>query len=325
MNKLKISSLFLFLAQTSFAGTNFDSIKTWGSACPPNSLQSVTYAPDNNAISVIFGTDATLIKPKYSAGGTKTLSKDCTVQAHFNAKYDVQYVVLSADWRGFTALAPNSSATTKIDTWLTFKDLNGNLINTPAASKVSTVNGPNNDSTFFTTSTPDILTSTECGQNFDLNTKLTASLTNKNTTQDAQLGFDTLDIAQVREVACANPWKAELKNSSTDSITVKVNTESSKVNKLGSLYVVASYMGKLYAWTPNKSFPWTELSSDLSTGIPALGTANAPSQFEFQIGNLDPAAKGAEIYVGVGYGNDETARLNDLLNAQRYNAVYTLK
>lgn len=325
MNKLIMSSVLLLQLQTSLASSNYHSINSWGTACPSNSLQNITFSPDNKSASIIFGVDSILSAPKSTTNSSSSISKECTIQAKYTAKYDVQYVVLSADWRGFASLVPNSTASTKVDTWISYTDSNGTLVNSTVNSQVSNLNGAHNDSTFFSSHTPEIMTSTECGQSFNLNTKVTASITNSNPSQDALLGFDTLDLAQVQEVPCANPWKAELKNAQDNSITVKVSTESTKVNKLGSLYVVASYLGKLYAWTPGKSSPWTELASDLSTGIPAIGTALAPSQFEFQIGNLDPAAKGAVVYVGVGYGSNESERLNDLLSTQRYSALYTLQ
>jgi subtilisin family serine protease len=123
-----------------------------------------------------------------------------------------------------------------------------------------------------------------------------------------------------------NQWKAELVESipAQETIKVKVVTELSRVNQLGALYVAAFYNNNWYFWSPNQQSRWVGIVGLPATGYPEVGAGNAPESFEVQVTDIYQSAHGAIIYIGVGYGADAVSRTNEMLSAQRYNAVYTI-
>lgn len=334
MNKLNIIYLILAGALTAKATVTFENVKTSGSGCPSNA-SGISTVVTPNAVAVLLDPNfAQINKPKYVIGNPKTTQRDCTVETIYHANYDEQYVMTTHDWRGDVSLPTSTSATFKANTWISYINSSGALIKTPVSTQSKSFVGPvsvDQSSFLISTSKPEVMT--DCGQSFTLNTKMTSAITSTNTQKDSMIAINSLDIAQVpavQKIVCLNPWNAELTHAQSDSISVKITTENPKVNQLASLYVVGSYQGSLYSWTPNSLSPWTKIdfnnedpNNSNKVFIP-YGSGNAPKNFEFQIQNLSPDVKGAVIYVGVGYGPDEPSRYSDLLNTLRYKVVYTI-
>lgn len=334
MKKINMIYLILGLSLSAKATVTFEAVKTSGSGCPANSTGISTVVSPNAVAVLLDPTFAQINMSKYVIGNPKTSQRDCTVETSYHANYDEQYVMTTHDWRGDVSLPASTSAAFKADTWVSYVNTTGALIQTPVSTQSKSFVGPvsvDQSSFLISTSNPEVMT--DCGQSFTLNMKLSSSITSTNTEQDSMVAINSLDIAQapvVQKIACLNPWNAEVLQAQSDSISVKITTENPKVNQLASLYVVGSYQDSLYSWTPNSSSPWTKI--DFKNEDPnnpnkvflPYGSGNAPKNFEFKIQNLSPDVKGASIYVGVGYGPNENSRYNDLLNTLRYKLVYTI-
>lgn len=326
--------LILSVSLSASATVTFENVKTSGSGCPSDST-GISTVVSPNAISVLLDPNfAQINKRKYVIGNPKTTQRDCTVEAKYHANYDEQYIMTTHDWRGDVSLPTSTSASFKAETWITYVNAAGDLIKTPVSSKSKSFIGPvsvDQSNFLISTSKPEVMT--DCGQSFTLNMKLVSAITSTNTKEDSLIAINSLDIAQtptVQKIACLNPWNAELIQAQSDAVSVKITTENTKVNQLASLYVVGTYQGEFYSWTPQSSSPWTKIdfnNEDLNNPNKVFlpyGSGNAPKNFEFQIQNLSPDYKGVSIYVGVGYGADEPSRYSDLLNTLRYKVVYTI-
>lgn len=332
--KLNISYLILMMSLSAKATVTFESAKTFGSGCPTSSAGISTLVTPN-AVSVLLDpTFAQINKSKYVIGNPKIESRDCTIETNYHANYDEQYIMTTHDWRGDVSLPASTSAFLKAETWVSYVNNNGSLIKTPVNTQTKSLIGPvsvDQSSFLLTTSAPEMVT--ECGQSFTLNTKLASSITSTNAVEDSFIAINSLDISQmpsVQKIACLNPWNAEVTQVLNNAINVKITTENPRVNQLASLYVVGFYQGEFYSWTPNSASPWTKIDFNNTDAnnlnkvfIPYL-SGNAPKIFEFQIQNLISEAKGAVVYVGVGYGPDESSRHKDLLNTLRYKVVHTI-
>jgi len=332
----------IFLSFSTHATVSFESVKTSGLGCPTNSTgTAIAFAPDNRSLSVLLDPmDAEIRKPQYIPGAPKTTQRDCLVEASYHANYDEQYVITTNDWRGNFSLPSSTSASVKAETWLSYLSPMGTPLQTPIVQQSKSFVGPIDpvDSSFvLSSSLPEAKTVTECGQSFNLNMKLTSSLTSTNKNEDSLIAINSLDVSQslenptVQKIACLNPWNAEVVGPiENETINVKISTEKSKLNQLASLYVVGLYQGQFYSWTPNDTVVWKNVDfnninpdNSLKKFI-AYVSGNAPATFNFSINNLSSTFHGATVYVGVGYGPTEEARYSDLMNTLRYKAVYVI-
>jgi hypothetical protein len=320
-------SVNFLTSSSSNAGVIYQNSTTWGDGCP-NGSTTTTLAPDNKASSLLFDGNMVLEKASYNFGNT-TVSKNCFIETTLHANYDEQFIIMTQDWRGYVALPSQSSAT--ITTKIRLSHLENNIsINDYINSKTESFTGPLNSDFTFSEGNPQSNTITQCGQSFKLSLQITSQLDNANTTKNAQVGIDSLDLAQhaestVLKVPCVNPWKAEVVDSSQpEAVTVRVTSEIPNVNKIGALYVAAFFNNKWYFWSPHQSERWVESTRITTDFFPEIVVGNAPTQFDYRITDLFKEAHGAIIYVGVGYGNDATSRTKEMLNTLRYKPIYTV-
>lgn len=329
--KLLIESLFFAVSTltsyNSHADVLYQNSVTWGDGCP-NGSTTTTLTPDNKASSLLFDGNMVLEKGP-SNFGNSIVSKNCFIETPLHANYDEQFIIMTQDWRGYVALPSQSSA--DIKTKIKLSHIENNIAITDYThSKTESFTGPLNSDFIISESNPQSNTITQCGQSFKLSLQITSQLNNSNTSKNAQLGIDSLDLAQqadsiVLKVPCINPWKAEVVDSAQpESITVRVTTEPPNVNKIGALYVAAFFGNKWYFWSPNQSERWIESTRITTDFFPEIIVGSAPAQFDYQITDLFKEAHGAIIYVGVGYGTDASSRTKEMLNTLRYKSVYAV-
>lgn len=318
--------------KTSHATVSYDAVKTSGSGCPSGS-SAISITPGSDQRSLAVGLqDMELTQRRFD---TAKVQKECSISVNYHANYDEQYIIHTTDWRLDYALPLQASAKATTEHSISYRDILGNWIESDKMISTRAFIGPRYSSNetsaaIISSQIPDLNKTMECGQSFTLNSKITASLQNLSSTDDADFVVQSLDLAEINgpvtvtKVPCLHPWSAAVEKIDSNYINVKVNTENLKVNQLASLYVVGEYQGQLYALSSTGGVnQWTLLNTE-SLVIPPLGSAPAPKTFSFQISGLSPTLKGAKIYVGVGYGESESVRLGDLLNTHRYQLVHTI-
>lgn len=314
------------------ATVSYDDVKTSGNGCPSNSsAKTITIGSDQQSVAVGLQ-EMDLTQRKLD---TTKVQKDCTISVNYHANYDEQYIIHTTDWRLDYSLPFQANAKAITEHSISYRDVNGNWIESDKMVSTRSFIGPKYSSnelsaSIMTSQIPDLNKTMECGQSFTLNSKITTSLQNLSSTDDADFVVQSLDLAEVNgpvtitKVPCLHPWSAVAEVIESTFINVKVNTEDLKINQLASLYVVGQYQGQLYALTSTGGVNHWILLNTESLVIPPLGSAPAPKTFSFQINGLSPSLKGAKIYVGVGYGESESVRLNNLLNTHRYQLVHTI-
>jgi hypothetical protein len=178
-----------------------------------------------------------------------------------------------------------------------------------------------------------------CGVNRALNIKSSLEVSARDPNASATVTIDTVDgeLAHRYGIAwrrCVNPapndvpWSVRLLDSSVpDQLKVSVTTETSKINKLGALYVAALYQGKWFFWDPNQAADqrWVTIADPTAAAtLPEAIVGQAPAVFEYTATEILTSAHGAQVFFGVGYGAGPSERKTDFIDFQRYSKVYVV-